>query len=135
MRTNAVLTEGVETRASIETLREVVEALAPLERLAGSDGEREAAEWIAGRLTRAGAEARVDEEEFLDGFAPLIAAMTAAGALSGLASIGGRRRALGIAGGALMAGLIADEVSNGLRPGTASDRGPQDDLERGRRGR
>ena len=40
MRTNAVLTEGVETRASEETLREVVEALAPLERLAGSEGER-----------------------------------------------------------------------------------------------
>ncbi len=77
----------------------MVEALAPLERLAGSEGEREAAQWIADRLTRAGARARVDEEEFLDGFAPLIAAMAAAGALSGLAALGGRRRALGIAGG------------------------------------
>ena len=54
MRTNAVLTEGVETRASEETLREVVEALAPLERLAGSDDERRGAEWIAARLTAAG---------------------------------------------------------------------------------
>jgi hypothetical protein len=116
MRTNAVLTEGVETRADEETLREVVEALAPLERLAGSEGERDAAHWIAERLNAAGASATVDEEEFLDGFAPLIGAMTAAGALSGLASIGGRRRKLGIAGGAAAAALIADEVSNGFRP-------------------
>ena len=58
MRTNAVLTETVETRASLETLREVVEALAPLEREAGSEGEREAADWIAGRLAAAGARRR-----------------------------------------------------------------------------
>jgi len=116
MRTNAVLTEGVETRASEGTLREVIEALAPIERLAGSEGEREAAHWIADRLNAAGARATVDEEEFLDGFAPLIAAMTATGAVSGLAALGGRRRRVGIAGGAAAAALIADEVSNGLRP-------------------
>ena len=116
MRTNAVLTEGVETRACEETLRVDVEALAPLERLAGSDDERRAAEWIAARLTAAGADARVDEEEFLDGFAPLLAAISAAGAVSGLAALGERGRTLGIAGGSAAAALIADEVSNGLRP-------------------
>ena len=59
--TNAALTADVEPRASLETLREVVEALAPLEREAGSEGEREAAEWLAARLEarrRAGASRR-----------------------------------------------------------------------------
>ena len=42
-----------------------------MERLAGSEGEREAAHWIAERLMPPGAERDVDEEEFLDGFAPL----------------------------------------------------------------
>ena len=136
MSTNAVLTEGVETRASVETITEVVEALAPIERLAGSDGEREAALWIAARLEAAGAEARVDEEEFLDGFAGLLAAMTPAGAAAaGLASIGGRRRGLGIAAGSAAAALIADEVSNGFRPARRAIAAAQDDLERGRRGR
>lgn len=116
MRTNAVLTEGVETRASEETLRQVVEALAPLERLAGSEDERRAADWIADRLTAAGARAQVDEEEFLDGFAPMLAAISAAGAAAGLAALGERGRTLGIAGGSAAAALIADEVSNGLRP-------------------
>ena len=116
MRTNAVLTEGVETRAD-ETLREVVEALAPMERLAGSEGEREAADWIAERLDAAGASATVDEEEFLDGFAPLIAGDDRRRrACPGSPRSAAARRELGIAGGAAAAALIADEVSNGLRP-------------------
>jgi hypothetical protein len=116
MPTNAVLTEDSEPRASEETLREVVEALAPLEREAGSEGEREAAEWLAARLERAGAATRIDEEEFLDGYADLLAGLAAAGAVSGIAALSGRGRAAAIAGGAAAAALIADEASNGLRP-------------------
>ena len=37
-----------------DTLREVVHALAPLERRAGSDGEHQAARWLATRLEAAG---------------------------------------------------------------------------------
>ena len=45
------------------TLREVIETLAPLERRAGSEDERRAAEWIAQRLRAAGCEAEVQEEQ------------------------------------------------------------------------
>ena len=51
------------------TLKEVVETLAPLERRAGSEAERLAAEWIAERIERAGTPARVEEEQFYDGYA------------------------------------------------------------------
>jgi hypothetical protein len=116
MRTNAVLTQTSERRASEATIRELVEALAPLEREAGSDGEREAASMLAARLEAAGAPARVEEESYLDGFADLLAAITGAGVVSGLAALSGRGRALGVAGGAAAAAALVDEVSNGLRP-------------------
>ena len=63
MTTNAALTaQAAKTDES--SLREVVEALAPIERLAGSEGEREAAEWIRERLGATGIEARIDEEAY-----------------------------------------------------------------------
>ena len=114
--TNAALTADAAPRASLDTLREVVEALAPLEREAGSEGEREAAQWLAARLEATGATVAIDEEEFLDGYADLLAGMSAAGAAAGLAALTPRGRALGIAGGAVAAAAIADEVSNGVRP-------------------
>jgi hypothetical protein len=116
MTTNAALTADRQPRASLETLREVVEALAPLEREAGSAGEREAAEWLAARFESAGAPSRVEEEEFLDGYAGLHARFAGAGAASGLAALSRRGRALGMLGGALAAALIVDDASNGLRP-------------------
>ncbi len=116
MPTNAALIEGTEPRASLQTLREVVEALAPIEREAGSAGEREAAEWLADRLRTAGARVQIDEEEFLDGYADLVARLSAAGVVSGVAALSGRARGLATAGGAAAAALIVDEASNGLRP-------------------
>ena len=68
MTTNAALTAQA-AKTPEATLREVVEALAPIERLAGTEGEREAAEWIAERLEAAGVEARVEEETYRTGFA------------------------------------------------------------------
>jgi hypothetical protein len=97
-------------------LREVIERLAPLERRAGSDDERAAAEWIAERLTAAGCRTQVDEEGFRDGFAGMMAALAAAGAVAGAAALTRRGRRLGALGGALSAALIADDASNGLRP-------------------
>ncbi|MFI5123222.1 MAG: hypothetical protein ACHQJ5_10035 [Vicinamibacteria bacterium] len=116
MPTNAALTEDRQSRASEATLREVVEALAPLEREAGSEGERAAAEWLAARLNQAGAAATIDEEEFLDGYAGLHARLSAAGAGAGLHALSGRGRRAAAAGGAAAAALIADDASNGLRP-------------------
>ena len=94
----------------------MVEALAPIDREAGSAGEREAAEWLAARLAEAGARVEVDEEEFLDGYADLLSGLTAAGVASGVAALSGRARGLATVTGAAAAALIVDEVSNGLRP-------------------
>jgi hypothetical protein len=98
------------------TLREVVDALAPLTRRAGSEDEHRAAEWIAERLRAAGCDVVIDEERCHDGYArvmsPLAAASAAAGLL-GLASRRARRVAAATATG--VAAAIADDVSNGPR--------------------
>lgn len=98
------------------TLREVIDALAPIERLAGSEGERRAAEWIATRLTAAGCAAAIEEESFHDGYArvmsPLAAVSTAAG-IAALARPRARRAAAAVA--AAVTAAIADDISNGVR--------------------
>jgi hypothetical protein len=116
MPTIDVLTENRESRASVQTLREVAEALAPMSREAGSEGEREASEWLRDRLEQAGATARVEEEEFLAGWPELHATLSAAGAAAGALALTGRARAAAVVGGLASAGLIADDASNGLRP-------------------
>ncbi|HEY2772129.1 MAG TPA: M28 family peptidase [Solirubrobacteraceae bacterium] len=101
--------------AAQDTLREVVEALAPMERRAGSEGERQAAEWLADRLVRAGCATEIDEEQFLNGYAKVIGSLAAAGAVAGVAALGKRSRRLGAAAGALVTAAIAEDVSNGPR--------------------
>ena len=102
-------------QADEATAREVIEALAPLERRAGSPGEEQAARWLSERLARAGCETCIDEERFLDGYARVIGSLAAAGALAGAAALGTRwRRAPGLAGAAVAA-AIADDISNGPR--------------------
>jgi hypothetical protein len=96
-------------------LREVIEALAPLERGAGSAGEREAAQWLAERLQRAGCTTQVDEEDYLPGYAEVIGTLAAAGALAGVAALGRRTRKLGGAAAAAVTAAIADDISNGPR--------------------
>ena len=62
----------------LSTMRDVVETLAPIERAAGDPGERQAAEWIVERLTAAGARnARIEEEQFYDGYPRLHAKLSA----------------------------------------------------------
>ncbi|MFZ0088568.1 MAG: M28 family peptidase [Solirubrobacteraceae bacterium] len=108
------------------TLREVVAALATLERRAGSDDERRAAEWIARRLTGAGCAAQVQEEPFHDGYAHVMRSLSVVSAAAGVAALVRRRArpvAATIAATALAA--IADDVSNGprlFRRATASPR-------------
>jgi hypothetical protein len=113
--TNSELTKTAP-RTPEATLREVIGALAPIERAAGSDGERRAALWIADRLTAAGAPARVEEARFRGDFAGVVAALSAAGAAAGVLATTKRGRKLGAIAGALAAGLIADDISNGARP-------------------
>jgi Peptidase family M28 len=98
------------------TLREVIEELAPLERRAGSDGERVAAEWIAARLESAGCPAVVEEEDFLDGYAPVISKLaTASGVASATALLAPRARKLAGVVAAAVTAAIADDISNGPR--------------------
>jgi hypothetical protein len=97
------------------TLREVVGALAPLERGAGSRGETEAAEWLAQRLRAVGAPARVEAVRYREGFARLMLPLGAVATLAGLVAMTGRaRRTTALA--ATLAGLaFADDADNRLR--------------------
>ncbi len=99
-----------------DTLREVIEALAPIQRGAGSEGERGAAYWIADRLRAAGCEPEVQEEEFLQGYAGHMRTLTMASGLAGIAALASPRlRPLSGVVAAGVAGAIADDVSNGPR--------------------
>ncbi len=98
------------------TLREVVEALAPLERGAGSAGEEQAAQWLASRLTLAGCvHTAVEEEPFHDGYARVIGTLAAAGAVAGVAALGRRTRKPAALAAAAVTAAIADDISNGPR--------------------
>jgi len=103
------------TTDATPTLREVVEALAPLERRAGSPAEQQAARWIAARLADAGCVVAVDEEQFLDGYARLSAGLAAAGAVAGVAGLARRLRKPAALAAAAVVGAIADDISNGPR--------------------
>ena len=104
------------TRPTAEaTLREVIEALAPIERRAGSPGEHQAARWLAERLTAAGCRVQIDEEQFHDGYARVIGTLAAAGAVTGLAALRPRARKPAAAAAALVTAAIADDISNGPR--------------------
>jgi hypothetical protein len=99
-----------------DTLREVIEALAPIERRAGSSGEREAAEWIATRLRSAGCEVEIEEEQFLDGYAAGISKLSSASAAAALtALVSPRARKAAAAAAAAVTMAIADDISNGPR--------------------
>jgi peptidase M28-like protein len=96
---------GAATTPTEEALHADVAALAALDRLPCSEGEAEAAEWIAARLRESGARVTIDEE-LVHGtyFTPL-------GVLNGVAAAGGlavlaRRRVVG--------GLVAAVCAAGL---------------------
>jgi Zn-dependent M28 family amino/carboxypeptidase len=101
----------------LDTMREVVETLAPIERAAGAPGEQEAARWIVERLVTAGAQnARMEEEQYFDGYPRLHVKLSAIGVAAGLAGLISRRLRVPAALAGLGAGLaIADDCSNGPR--------------------
>src|SRR5947209_5533039 len=105
------------------TLREVVETLAAIERAPGSAGEREAADWLAARLRKAGCEVALEEEAAWGGYlqvAAILGLLASAGAVLALRG----RRAIGALTAAAAAVALVDDVQNGprlarrlLRPG------------------
>ena len=101
----------------LDTMREVVETLAPIERAAGAPGEQEAARWIVERLRAAAAHnARIEEEQYFDGYPRLHVELSAIGVAAGLAGLVSRRLRVPAALAGLGAGLaIADDCSNGPR--------------------
>jgi Zn-dependent M28 family amino/carboxypeptidase len=107
---------GAPARDDEATLREVIETLAPLERRAGSEGERQAAEWIAQRLRAAGCEAAIESEQYREGYARVMSTLSVTSGLAGAAALASRRArpVAGALAGAVVA-AIADDVSNGPR--------------------
>jgi hypothetical protein len=100
-------------------LRAELEELAAIERPSASDGEREAAEWLAAKLGEAGArDVRLEQEPGANGtFWVSLGALAGAGVLAGLAALRGGRpaRAAAVAVGAAAAMLAADEMPPGRR--------------------
>ena len=84
--------------------------LASYERPSASEGERRAAEWLAGELREAGCrDVRVEEERAHGGYWWPLALLNAGAALAALA---GGRRAAALAGGAAAA-AVYDDVGGG----------------------
>jgi acetylornithine deacetylase/succinyl-diaminopimelate desuccinylase-like protein len=92
-----------------EVLERVIRELATLERPSASEGERQAADWIAGELRAAGCrEVRVEEERAHGGYWWPLGLLNAA---SLLAAARGRRAATLV--GATAAAAVYDDVSGG----------------------
>lgn len=108
--------QSAAVSGSERLLREVVNALAPLERRAGSAGECEAAGWLSARLKELGANARVENVPFRDGYARQLLPLGAAGAVAGALALAGRARLPAALVAGLAAAAIADDAANGLRP-------------------
>jgi hypothetical protein len=100
-------------------MRERLEELCSYDRGSASDGERLAAEWLAGELRDAGArDVRIEEEPDANGtFWWSIGLLAGAGAVAGTAARRGGRlaRVLAVAAGAAASALIADELPPGRR--------------------
>jgi acetylornithine deacetylase/succinyl-diaminopimelate desuccinylase-like protein len=104
---------GVSTPPEAAWMRERLDELCSGERESASEGERRAAEWLAGELREAGArDVRIEEEPEANGtfWWPI-------GLLAGLAArCGGRAtRAVAAVTGAAASALIADELPPGKR--------------------
>jgi hypothetical protein len=101
------------TDGQLADLEAAVHHLAAIDRPSASEGEREAAEWIAQRLRELGCEQVIVEEERAHGtyWWPL-GLLTALSALGGLAALRGRRL-LGLLTGAFAGAGIAGDIGGG----------------------
>ncbi|MCU4182824.1 M28 family peptidase [Acidiferrimicrobium sp. IK] len=111
------LTDTDELRPTdTDQLREVTETLSPLKRRAGSADERRAAEWLAERLRRAGADAQVEAVGFYDGYAGELLPLAGIGLACGAYALTVRRSLLAATLAGVASAAIADDVANGRRP-------------------
>ena len=99
---------------ALETLREVIETLAPIERPPCSAGEREAAEWIANRLRAAGCEVSLEEEDAWGTWPPNLTALGFLGTFGALLVMFKRRFRGALYATFALLGLL-DEIQNGPR--------------------
>jgi Peptidase family M28 len=96
-------------------LREVVERLAPIDRTPCSPGEREAAEWLAGRLRDVdGVHVDLEDEPSWGTFPPTSVALGSLGLLAAALAVRGRARLAGLLAATSLAGIV-DEAQNGPR--------------------
>jgi hypothetical protein len=104
-----------EGRSLRETLEEVVETLAPVDRTPCSQGERDAAEWLGRRLAAIEAvEVTLEDEPSWGTFPPTATALGLLGMVGASLVLRGRRAAGALAAAAAMAGIV-DEAQNGPR--------------------
>jgi hypothetical protein len=95
-------------------LSATVERLATLERAACSEGEHEAAAWIAAELERHGCPARVEPEHVYGNFHTPIGLLAAIAALGGGLALRGRRLA-GLLAGAFACASMWEDLGGGAR--------------------
>jgi len=96
-------------------LHEVVETLAPLDRTPCSDGERQAAEWLAERLRAIdGVHVALEDEPSWGIFPPTATGLGLLGALGAALVLSGRRASGALLAAATLAGIV-DEAQNGPR--------------------
>lgn len=101
---------------SLDTvLREVVEALAPIDRTPCSPGEREAAQWLARRLRAVvGVEVALEDEDSWGTFPPTATGLGLLGSAGAALVLRGRRVSGALLALASFAGIV-DEAHNGPR--------------------
>jgi hypothetical protein len=95
-------------------LRERLQELEKIERPSASEGERQAAEWLASRFHELGAEARIEAEPAHGTYWWPLGLGAALGAIGAIAALRGRRL-LGALLGAIGAAGIADDFPPGQR--------------------
>jgi Peptidase family M28 len=106
---------SLDGAALIAVQREVVEALAPLERTPCSDGEREAAQWLAARLAAVGGvEVALEDEPSWGTFPPTATGLGLLGVTGAALVLAGRRARGALLALAAFAGIV-DEAHNGPR--------------------
>jgi hypothetical protein len=101
--------------ALVALQREVVETLAPLERTPCSQGEREAAQWLAKRFGAVeGVEVELEDEPSWGTFPPTSTGLGVLGAVGAALVLSGRRVRGGLLALTTFAGIV-DEAHNGPR--------------------
>jgi Peptidase family M28 len=106
---------AIDGERLLRVLVEVIETLAPIDRTPCSLGEREAAEWLAGRLAALeGVDVALEDEPSWGVFPPTATGLGVLGMAGAALVLTGRRASGGLAALATLAGIV-DEAHNGPR--------------------